>query len=71
MLHALEEDDIYISTQTACASENSYSKAVLALTNNEERAKRSIRISLSYMTTELEVDKFLSVFDECYKKLEM
>ncbi len=59
LLHALESDDIYISTQTACASESSYSKAVLALTNDEERAKTSIRISLSYLTTKEEIDVFI------------
>ncbi len=59
LLHALENDNIYISTQTACASENSYSKAVLALTKDEERARSSIRISISYVTTKEEIDTFL------------
>lgn len=70
MLHALEEFDIYISTQSACATGES-SKAVLAVTNDEERAKSSIRISLSYLTTKEELDKFIESFDICYKRLIM
>ena len=69
MLHALEKYEVYISTQTACSSEKSISKAVLALTKDEERAKSSIRISLSYKTTKEELEEFLRIFDKCYKEL--
>lgn len=69
LLHALEEYDIYISTQSACSVSNSVSKAVLSVTKNNERAQSSVRISLSYKTTEEEIDKFLEAFDKCYLKL--
>ena len=69
MLHALENYDIYVSTQSACSANTSLSKAVLNLTNDEERAKSSIRVSLSYLTTKEEIDKFLKSFDECYQRL--
>lgn len=69
MLHALEKYEIYISTQTACSSEKLLSKAVYALTMDEERAKSSIRISLSYKTTKEELEETLKVFDKCYKEL--
>lgn len=68
MLHALEEDEVYISTQSACATGNS-SKAVLALTNDEKKANSSLRISISKLTTKEEIDKFIEVFDKCYKHL--
>lgn len=68
MLHALEEDEIYISTQSACATTNT-SKSVFALTQNEEKAKTSIRISLSKYTEEKDIDAFLKSFDKNYKKL--
>jgi len=68
MLHALEEFEIYISTQSACATGAS-SKAVMALTNDLDRANSSIRISLSKMTTKDEIDKFLEAFDKCYNSL--
>ena len=67
-LHALEEHEIYISTQSACATGAS-SKAVMALTNDENRANSSIRISLSHLTTKEELDKFLTAFEICYNNL--
>ena len=69
--HALEEYDIYISTQSACSANNPVSKAVLEVTKDEETAKHSIRVSLSALTTKEEVDIFLDAFDKCYKKLEI
>ena len=69
MLHALEEYDIFISTQSACSSSNTESKAVLNLTHDKERAKSSIRVSIAYLTTKEEIDYFLESFDKCYKKL--
>ena len=47
------------------------SNAVYALTKDEELSNHSLRISLSYKTTEEEIYKFLEIFDECYKKLDM
>jgi len=68
MLHALEQKDIYISTQTACST-GAYSKAVMAVTNNLDKSSRSMRISISYLTTNEEIDKFIEALDECIKKL--
>ena len=68
MLHALEKYDIYISTQTACSTGTS-SKSVYALTKDEERAKSSLRISLSHLTKESDIEYFLEKFDVCYKEL--
>lgn len=69
MLHALEEHDIYISTQTACSTGN-YSASVYAVTQDKDKASRSIRISLSYLTTKEEIDTFIKVFNDCIKKLD-
>lgn len=69
LLHSLEEEEIYISTQTACSSKTDESKAVYALTKDSDRSKSSVRISISYKTTEEEIDKFLEVFDKCYNRL--
>lgn len=69
MVHALEEHEIYISTQTACSSNDTLSKAVLELTKDIDRASTSLRISLSYLTTEEEIETFLKVFEECFNKL--
>ena len=68
MQHALEEYDIYISTQTAC-SNGAVSTAVKALTNNDSYAISSLRLSLSHLSTKEECDMFLKAFEECYNKL--
>lgn len=68
MQHALEEYEIYVSTQTACSTGN-YSKAVYAVTHDKEKASRSMRISLSYLTTKAEIDEFIKAFSECLDKL--
>lgn len=69
MLHALEEVDIYVSTQTACST-GDYSKAVYAVTKDKERASRSLRVSLSHLTTKEEIDEFVLQLDKCIKKLD-
>ena len=68
-IHALEKEEIYVSTKSACSKSDSLSNSVYAVTKDKERAANTIRISLSYLTTEEEVDKFLEVFDECYNHL--
>lgn len=68
MQHALEEYDIYISTQSACSSNNPVSRSVFEVTKDNETSKHSIRISLSGYTTKEEVDKFLNAFDKCIDK---
>ena len=47
----LGEKGIYLSTTSACSLSTSPSKSVLAITNDLELAKNSIRISLSHITT--------------------
>lgn len=69
MLHALEKYDIYISTQSACSSSSTKSRAVYALTHEDHIAEHSIRISLSYLTKKEELDYFLECFYKCYKEL--
>ena len=68
MQHALEEYDIYISTQTACST-GDYSKAVYAVTRDKERASHSIRISLSYLTTKEEINTFVNTLGLLIQKL--
>ncbi len=70
LLHALEENDIYISTKTACSKDDSISLSVYTLTKNEEKAKSSIRISLSHLTKENEIDFFLEKLKEKTNKLQ-
>ena len=67
-LHALEEFEVYVSSNTACSSAT-LSSSVMAVYNDKVRASSTIRISLSHLTTTDEVNKFISYFDEIYKKL--
>lgn len=69
ILHALEEDDIYISTQTACHKAGDLSTSVLELTKNELYATHSIRISISYLTTKNEINQFIDALKEKIDKL--
>ncbi len=68
MLHALEEDEIYISTQTACST-GDYSLAVYAVTKDEKRSASSMRVSISYLTTKDEIDLFIKSLSKNIKKL--
>ena len=62
MQHALEEEGIYISTQTACSNNaEALSQAVYAVTKSSDLAEHSLRVSLSHLTTKEEIDKFLEV----------
>lgn len=69
LIHALENKEIYISTRSACSKANTISAPVMALTNDQTIAASTLRISISYLTTEGEINKFMDVFDECYNDL--
>lgn len=57
LLQALAEKEIYVSTVSACsARKTEESHVVFALTGSHERARSSIRISLSALTTQEEVE---------------
>ena len=68
LLHSLEEDEVYISTQSACAK-GEISKAVMAVTLDEKRASFSVRVSISRKTTKEEILNFLEAFDRSYRNL--
>lgn len=67
VLKLLEDNEIYLSTTTACALGNSPSKSVLAITGDENLASNTLRISLSHLTKEDEINKFIEVFKEVTK----
>ena len=67
-IRAMEEEEIYLSTNTACSS-GDLSTSVMAIYNDKDRAVSSIRISLSYVTTNEEINKFLNIFKAKYKLL--
>ena len=70
LLHALEEKEIYVSTKTACSSNEGISLSVYTLTKNEDLAKSSLRVSLSYLTTNEEIDIFIKTLKEKVEELQ-
>lgn len=69
ILQALSEKNIFISTKSACSSDNPQSLSILNLTKDEERASTSIRVSLSHLTTDQELDIFEKEFTSIYQEL--
>lgn len=67
-IHALEKHDVYVSSNTACSS-GKISSAVLGVYGDKKRALTTIRISLSYMTTNEEINEFINIFESVYSKL--
>lgn len=67
----LEENEIYVSAKTSCCPVGTPSKSVYAVTHNKNLASSSIRVSLCHLTTIDEINTFLSIFDKCYKELEI
>lgn len=68
MINALEKYEIYINSNTACSS-GEISNAVMAIYNDINRAKHTLRISLSHVTTTEEINNFLDIFCEVYENL--
>ncbi|MNE96005.1 Cysteine desulfurase [compost metagenome] len=71
MMNALENKNIYISSQSACSGNSKLSQAVMAVTSNEELASSSLRISLSHLTTKEELDNFIEILKETIVSLRL
>ena len=69
-IHAMEEEDIYISTKSACSTSD-ISSSVFSIYHDNTIATHSIRISLSYKNTMEEVNRFNEVFDKIINKLSL
>ena len=65
----LEKYGVCVSIKSACTVTLTPSRTVMAMTHDRKRALSSWRISLSHLTSELEIDKFIDIFDKCYKYL--
>lgn len=72
LLHALEERGVYVSTGSACTSRKPEPSHVLkALGLPKEALESSIRVSLSWMTTEEEIDRAVAAFHETVSALRL
>lgn len=63
----LEEYGVCVSIKSACTVTITPSRIVMSMTHDRKRAFASWRISLSHLVEEEEIDRFLEIFDECYK----
>lgn len=66
---AMSEKGVCVSVKSACSADGLPSRAVFAVSRDRRNALSSWRISLSHLTTDAEIDEFLSVFDACYHEL--
>ncbi|MUK86835.1 aminotransferase class V-fold PLP-dependent enzyme [Ornithinibacillus sp. L9] len=70
MIHILGEQDIYISTKSACSSKHlDESRIVTACGLGIERSKSALRVSLSYDNTQEELEIFLNKFKKAIQQL--
>jgi cysteine desulfurase len=71
LLHALEEEGVYVSTGSACSSRDKKISHVLkALGLDNRTAEGSIRISISYLTTPEEIEAFVPILTRSVKRIE-
>jgi cysteine desulfurase len=66
---ALNSKGVCVSTKSACSTPNTPSRAVYEVSKDRKNALSSWRISISHLTTDDEVSRFLKAFDTCYKDL--
>ncbi len=67
-IHALDNEEVYLSTNTACSS-GDVSNSVMAVYKDVNRAKHTIRISLASITSIDEVNRFIEIFERNYHLL--
>jgi cysteine desulfurase len=64
----LEKYGVFLSNRSACCAPNTVSRPIYAITKDRRRALSPLRISLSHLTEESELDEFLNCFDACMNK---
>ena len=70
MVHALVEQNVYISAKSACSSKTSKASYVmLALGFDEQTATESLRVSFAHDTTMAEVGRFIAILKQEVKRL--
>ena len=69
-VHTLEDDEIYVSTTSACSSKKkSMSHTLLQMGKSEKIAGSSIRISLHFGLEKTDIDKAVSAVDKAIQML--
>ena len=66
---SLSERGVCVSVKSACSVEGTPSRAVFAVSRDRKNALSSWRISLSHLTTDEEITRFLELFEACLGEL--
>lgn len=69
LVHFLEEDDIYISTTSACSSNHKTQTNLEKLGVSEQISDSSVRICLSFDITKEDIDTFVDKLDEAIRQI--
>ena len=68
LVHALEDEDIYVSTTSACASTKvDEASTLIAMRIDDKIATSAIRLSFDETNTLAEADEFIKAFDKIYR----
>lgn len=62
----LDKVEIYVATKSACCAPNTVSRPIFAMTKDRKLALSTLRISLSHLTTKVDIEQFLKSFKICY-----
>jgi cysteine desulfurase len=68
-LNEMGNRGVCLSEKSACCAPGTPSRPVYAMTHDKKRALSTLRISLSHLTTDAEIDAFLGHFGDVYKLL--
>lgn len=66
----LSDRNICVSSKSACCAPASPSHPVMAMTGDRKRSLNTVRVSLSHLTCENEIDQFLFELENCAAGLE-
>ena len=71
LIALLSQRGVYVSSKSACCAPAAPSHPVLAMTGDRKRAMNTVRVSLSHLTTESEIDQFVSILCDCASNMEV
>lgn len=70
LIHMLGEEEIYVSTKSACSSKTKdESRVLLACGHDNQRAATGIRVSMTHETTKEEIESFIQSLQSSIKRL--
>ena len=70
LIALLSKKGICVSSKSACCAPAAPSHPVMAMTNDRKRSLNTVRVSLSHLTSENEINTFLREFQKCAASLE-